>query len=91
MAVGTGRGIQSWRASRQAEARRKHPMNPHPLASADPQIAGAVLLGSFYRTAGAEALFRAFLAECDNDRLAVRFWIEAFQSIAEKDNSGKQR
>jgi hypothetical protein len=31
--------------------------------------------------AGAEALFRAFLAEHDHDRFAARFWLQVYRNI----------
>jgi hypothetical protein len=62
-------------------------MTAHPLASVDPKTAGEVLRETFYGAAGAEALFRAFLAERDHDRLAAWFWTEAYWRIVEIDNS----
>src|SRR5580704_45999 len=41
----------------------------HPLLSADPQSAGTGLVEILGLAAGTEALFRAFLAEHDRDRL----------------------
>jgi hypothetical protein len=66
---------------------RKSPVVPrgsrraHPLP-ADLQTACANLK-YFGTQAGAEALFRAFLAENDGDRPAARFWIEVYWLIAE--------
>jgi hypothetical protein len=65
-------------------------MKVHPLASESPQIAGEVLLEGFGPAAGAQALFRAFLAERDRDRLATWFWIEAYWRIAEMDTNGRR-
>jgi hypothetical protein len=62
-------------------------MTAHPLASLDPKNAGEVLRETFYRAAGAEALFRAFLAERDHDRLGAWFWTEAYWRIVKIDNS----
>jgi hypothetical protein len=31
--------------------------------------------------AGAEALFRAFVAEHDHDRFAARFWLQVYRNI----------
>jgi hypothetical protein len=31
--------------------------------------------------AGAEALFRAFIAEHDRDRFAARFWLQVYRNI----------
>jgi hypothetical protein len=56
-------------------------MTGHPLISADPQSAGAGLMEISGAAAGAEALFRAFLAEHDHDRLAARFWLEVYRTI----------
>jgi hypothetical protein len=54
---------------------------PPPLP-ADPQTVCANLK-YFGTAAGAEALFRAFLAERDSDRPAARRWIEVYRLIAE--------
>jgi hypothetical protein len=56
-------------------------MTGHPLLSADPQTAGAGLLETLGLGAGAEALFRAFLAEHDHDRFAARFWLQVYHNI----------
>ena len=53
----------------------------HPLLSADPQSAGAGLVEILGLGAGTEALFRAFLAEHDRDRLAARFWLQVYRNI----------
>ena len=54
------------------------------------RIAGEVLLGSFrHAAAGAQALFRAFLAEQDRNRLATWFWIEAYWRIVEIDTDSQ--
>jgi hypothetical protein len=53
----------------------------HPLLSADPQSAGAGLVEILGLGAGAEALFRAFLAEHDHDRFAARFWLQVYHNI----------
>ena len=58
-------------------------MTTHPPLPADPQTACANLQ-SFGTAAGAEALYRAFLTEHDNDRPAARFWIEVYRLIAER-------
>lgn len=60
-------------------------MTTHRLALEDSQVAGEVLLESFGPAAGAQALFRAFLAEQDRNRLATWFWIEAYWRIVEID------
>ena len=60
-------------------------MTVHRLALESSKVAGEVLLESFGSAAGAQALFRAFLAEQDRDRLATWFWIEAYWRIAEID------
>jgi hypothetical protein len=65
-------------------------MKAHPLASVDPKAAGEVLRETFSRAAGAEALFRAFLAERDHHRLGAWFWTEAYWRIVELDNSQQQ-
>jgi hypothetical protein len=36
---------------------------------------------TFGPAAGAEALFRAFLAEHDHDRFAARFWLQVYRNI----------
>jgi hypothetical protein len=59
-------------------------MAAHRLASFDPKDVGAVLLAEFRTAAGSQALFRAFLAESDNDRLAARFWLDAYDAILER-------
>ena len=56
-------------------------MTGHPLLSADPQSAGVGLVEILGHGAGAEALFRAFLAEHDHDRLAARFWLQVYRNI----------
>jgi hypothetical protein len=56
-------------------------MTGHPLLSADPQSAGAGLVEILGIGAGAEALFRAFLAEHDRDRFAARFWLQVYSNI----------
>jgi hypothetical protein len=67
---------------------RKSPVVPRdrrraqPPLPADPQTACANLK-YFGTQAGAEALFRAFLAENDCDRPAARFWIEVYWMIVE--------
>jgi hypothetical protein len=71
--------------------RREHAQSPqrscesrvtaHRLASFDPKDVGAVLLADFRAAAGSQALFRAFLAERDNDRLAARFWLDVYETI----------
>jgi hypothetical protein len=53
----------------------------HPLLSADPQSAGVGLVEILGLAAGTEALFRAFLAEHDRDRLAARFWLQVYRNI----------
>ena len=53
----------------------------HPLMCADPQSAGVGLMEISGSAAGAEALFRAFLAEHDRDRFAARFWLEVYRNI----------
>lgn len=53
----------------------------HPLLSADPQSAGVGLVEILGLAAGAEALFRAFLAEHDHDRFAAWFWLQVYRSI----------
>jgi hypothetical protein len=53
----------------------------HPLLSADPQSASVGLTEILGLAAGAEALFRAFLAEHDHDRLAARFWLQVYRNI----------
>jgi hypothetical protein len=45
--------------------------------------AGAVLLADFRTAAGSQALFRAFLAGHDNDRLIARFWLDVYEVILE--------
>jgi hypothetical protein len=65
-------------------------MKAHPLAFVDPKTAGEALWESFSRAAGAEALFRAFLAERDHNRLGAWFWTEAYWRIVELDNSQQQ-
>ena len=57
------------------------PMTGHPLISADPQSAGVDLMEISGSAAGAEALFRAFLAEHDRDRFAARFWLQVYRNI----------
>ena len=56
-------------------------MTEHPLLSADPQSAGVGLVEILGLAAGTEALFRAFLAEHDRDRLAARFWLQVYRNI----------
>ena len=56
-------------------------MTGHPLISADPQSAGVDLMEISGSAAGAEALFRAFLAEHDRDRFAARFWLQVYRNI----------
>ncbi|MGA8499408.1 MAG: hypothetical protein WB764_28270 [Xanthobacteraceae bacterium] len=56
-------------------------MTAHRLASFDPKDVGAVLLADFRAAAGSQALFRAFLAERDNDRFGARFWLDAYEAI----------
>jgi hypothetical protein len=56
-------------------------MTGHPLISADPQSAGVDLMETSGSAAGAEALFRAFLAEHDRDRFAARFWLQVYRNI----------
>ena len=56
-------------------------MTRHPLSSADPQSAGVGLVEILGLAAGAEALFRAFLAEHDHDRFAARFWLQVYRNI----------
>jgi hypothetical protein len=56
-------------------------MTGHPLLSADPQVAGVALVEILGLAAGAEALFRAFLAEHDHDRFAARFWLQVYRNI----------
>ena len=56
-------------------------MTEHPLLSADPQSAGVGLVEILGLAAGAEALFRAFLAEHDHDRFAARFWLQVYRNI----------
>lgn len=56
-------------------------MTGHPLLSADPQTAGAGLAEILGLEAGAEAMFRAFLAEHDRDRFAARFWLQVYRNI----------
>jgi hypothetical protein len=56
-------------------------MTGHPLLSVDPQSAGAGLAEILGHGAGAEALFRAFLAENDRDRFAARFWLRVYRNI----------
>jgi hypothetical protein len=56
-------------------------MTAHRLASFDPKDVGVVLLANFRAAAGSEALFRAFLAERDNDRVGARFWLDAYEAI----------
>jgi hypothetical protein len=56
-------------------------MTGHPLSSADPQSAGVGLMEILGLAAGAEALFRAFLAEHDHDRFAARFWLQVYRNI----------
>ncbi|HEV7911195.1 MAG TPA: hypothetical protein VGP28_08950 [Methylocella sp.] len=64
-------------------------MTVHRLALESSQVAGEVLLESFGPAAGAQALFRAFLAEQDRDRLATWFWIEAYWRIMEIDTDSQ--
>jgi hypothetical protein len=56
-------------------------MTEHPLLSADPRSAGVGLMEILGLAAGAEALFRAFLAEHDQDRFAARFWLQVYRNI----------
>jgi len=65
-------------------------MTVHRLALESSQVAGEVLLESFGSAAGAQALFRAFLAEQDRDRLATWFWIEAYWRIVESDTDSQR-
>ena len=60
-------------------------MRARPPSPADPQTACANLQ-YFGTAAGAETLYRAFLAEHDNDRPAARFWTEVYRLIAEQTN-----
>jgi hypothetical protein len=53
----------------------------HPLLSADPQSCGVGLMANCGPAAGAEALFRAFIAEHDRDRFAARFWLQVYRDI----------
>lgn len=53
----------------------------HPLLSADPQSAGVGLMENSGAAAGADALFRAFVAEHDHDRFAARFWLQVYRNI----------
>ena len=62
-------------------------MTAHPLESLDPKNAGEVLRETFHDAAGAQALFRAFLAERDHHQLGAWFWTEAYWRIVELDNS----
>jgi len=57
-------------------------MPARPPLPADPQT-GCANLKYFGTAAGAEALYRAFLAEHNNDRPAARFWIEVYRVVAE--------
>jgi hypothetical protein len=67
-------------------------MTGHPLISADPQSAGVDLMEISGSAAGAEALFRAFLAEHDRDRFAARFWLQVYRNIlAEQRGEGSRR
>ena len=75
----------------QVDRQAERLMNEHPLAFVDPKEAGAVLRESFGPAAGAQALFRAFLAERDHKRLAVWFWIEVFWSITERETCERER
>ncbi len=34
--------------------------------------------------AGEEALFRAFLAECELNRAQARFWVRVYEKVSEK-------
>jgi hypothetical protein len=72
----------SFACQRRIQERR---VTAHPLGSVDPETAGAALWGGFGVAAGSEALFRAFLAEQDRDRLAARFWINVYEAILKKD------
>ena len=65
------------------DSRRAQPPLP-----ADPQTACANLK-YFGKAAGAEALFRAFLAEHDGDRPAARLWIEVYRLIVEGANKSQ--
>jgi hypothetical protein len=56
-------------------------MTGHPLLSTDPQLTGADLMETSGSAAGTEALFRAFLAEHDHDRIAARFWLQVYRNI----------
>ncbi len=56
-------------------------MTEHPLLTADPQSAGGGLMEILGVAAATEALFRAFLAEHDRDRLAARFWLQVYRNI----------
>jgi hypothetical protein len=38
---------------------------------------------TFGPAAGAEALFRAFLAEHDHDRFAARFWLRSIETSSQ--------
>ncbi len=56
---------------------------PPPLPT-DPQTACKVLLDCYEDGAGAEALLRSFLAECDCDPAKARFWIEVYGRIGSR-------
>ena len=65
-----------------SQAQDGAPMTGHPLLSADPQSSRRGARGnSPASAAGAEALFRAFLAEHDRDRFAARFWLQVYRNI----------
>ena len=56
-------------------------------ARLDPKIIRTLLMSDYGLTAGAEALFRAFLAERDHDRRRGRFWVRVYGLILKVNRS----
>ncbi len=62
---------QSWKRSREAKLWQR----------LDPSQAIRIMADCYGEGAGAEALLRAFLAERDMNRSAVRFWLQVYGAL----------